>query len=238
MKLTDFSTLTFDCYGTLIDWESGILAVLRPWADGHGVDAGDEALLEAFGRHESDLEAGQPFLLYPVLLRRVMVAIGEDYGLTVTDAEAEALALSVKDWPPFPDSAEALGYLAKHYRLAVLSNIDNASFAASAAKLGVTFDAVYTAEDIGAYKPNRRNFLYMIEKLASLGVAKPEILHTAQSLYHDIVPAKALGLATNWIDRRHDKPGAGATRPAAAEPDFRHLSLADFAAHHRASLAS
>ena len=235
MKITDFSTLTFDCYGTLIDWETGLLAVLRPWADRHRLAVSDDDLLAAMGRHESRLQRARAGAIYPDLLADLMRALGDDFRVRVSDAEATALGASIKDWPAFPDSPEALRYLAGHYRLVVLSNVDNASFVHSNAKLGVTFDAVYTAEDIGSYKPDPRNFHSMLDKLGEQGIAKGDILHTAQSLFHDIEPAKAIGLVTNWINRRHDKPGPGATPPATATPDFEFPSLAAFAAAHRAA---
>ncbi len=238
MKLTDFTTLTFDCYGTLIDWETGILAALRPWAERTRLAADDQALLAWFGRNENRLQRENPETFYPELLRAGAVAIGADFGATMLDDEADAFAASVEQWPAFPDSAEALAYLGRHYKLVILSNVDNASFAHSNAKLGVEFDAIFTAENIGSYKPDLKNFHAMLDGLAAEGVAKGEILHTAQSLYHDVAPANQLGLATNWINRRHSKPGAGATPPAEAKPDFEHNSLAAFVAAHKAVVAA
>ncbi len=236
MTLTDFSTLTFDCYGTLIDWETGILAGLRPWTERAGAGVEEAGVLAAFGRHEDRLEREQPAMPYADLLRAVAVAIGDEFGTPMRDGEADAFAASVADWPAFADSAEALGYLEKHYRLVVLSNVDTASFAHSNQKLGVAFDAVFTAGDIGSYKPDPANFHYMLDRLSGMGIAKGDILHTAQSFFHDIVPANRLGLATNWINRRHGKPGAGATPPAEAQPDFQFNSLAGFVEAHRAAL--
>ncbi len=234
MTLTDFDTLTFDCYGTLIDWEAGILAVLEPWAARRGLEVDGPALLEGFGRHETVVQRENPGLIYPEVLRAVMRALAADFGIAASEAEADALGRSVADWPAFPDSREALAYLKKHYRLVVLSNVDRASFAHSAARLGVAFDAVYTAEDVGSYKPDPANFRFLLDRLAEIGVRPEDILHTAQSLYHDHAPAAALGLATCWINRRQGKDGAGATPPAEAEPDMEFPSLAAFAAHHAA----
>ena len=233
MKLTDFTTLSFDCYGTLIDWESGILGVLRPWAGGHGLEADDDTLLESFGRHETRIQQANPAMLYPDVLRATMRAIGEEFGQAAWAREADALGGSVAAWPAFPDSADALRYLKQHYRLAVLSNVDNASFAHSNAKLGVEFDAIVTAEDVGGYKPDAGNFRALLARLAGLGVRPRNVLHTAQSLYHDIAPARDIGLATCWINRRHDKLGTGATPPTAAWPDIEYPSLADLARAHR-----
>ena len=236
MRLGDFRTLTFDCYGTLIDWETGIVDALRPWLARHRAEIGRETLLAAFARHESAQQAATPAMRYPELLAQVLRRMGEELGLPVSDAEAEAFGASVGDWPAFPDSAAALAHLAGHYRLVVLSNVDRASFARSAARLGDPFDAVYTAEEIGSYKPDPRNFAFMLDRLAAAGCARGEILHTAQSLFHDIRPAKAAGLASCWIDRGGGRAG-GAT-PVVDEPvtpDFRFPSLAAMVEAHRAA---
>ena len=235
MRLGDFRILTFDCYGTLIDWETGIVDALRPWLARHGAAIGRETLLAAFARHESAQQAATPAMRYPELLACVLRRMGEELGLPVSDAEAEAFGASVGDWPAFPDSAAALAHLAGHYRLVVLSNVDRASFARSAARLGDPFDAVFTAEEIGSYKPDPRNFAFMLDRLAAAGWARGDILHTAQSLFHDIRPAKAAGLATCWIDRSGGRAG-GAT-PVVDEPvapDFRFSSLAAMVEAHRA----
>ncbi len=237
MNLTDFTTLSFDCYGTLIDWETGIAAALRPWARRAGVAADDEALLAAFGRVENRLQRENPTAPYPELLRDGALAIAADLGAPMLHAEAEAFSASIKDWPAFGDSPAALAYLKRHYKLVILSNVDNASFAHSNERLGVVFDAIFTAGDIGSYKPDLRNFRYMLDRLAAMGIAKGSILHTAQSLYHDIAPARQMGLATNWINRRGLKPGGGATPAAEATPDIEHASLAEFVERHRAVTA-
>ncbi len=235
MNLADFTTLTFDCYGTLIDWETGIAAALRPWAERAGVDGDDEALLAAFARVENRLQRDNPTAPYPELLRNGALAIAADLGAPMGGGEAEAFAASIKDWPAFPDSADGLAYLKRHYKLVILSNVDTASFAHSNAKLGVEFDAIFTAEDIGSYKPDLANFRYMLACLEAMGTAKSQILHTAQSPYHDIAPAREIGLATNWINRRALKPGGGATPAAAATPDFEHPSIAAFVEAHKAA---
>ena len=151
-------------------------------------------------------------MLYPDILADAFRALGRHFGRAVSDAEARAFGQSVKDWPAFPDSAAALAYLKRHYKLAILSNIDRASFAHSNRRLGVEFDLVVTAEDVGSYKPTPRNFEVLLERMAALGVPKERLLHTAESLYHDHVPAKRFGLATAWIYRRAAKGNFGATR--------------------------
>jgi len=238
MKLTDFEALTFDCYGTLIDWETGILEHLRPWARRYGVEATEEELLEAFGQHEIRLEAETPGRLYPDILRQAYAEIARQWGTPVAAAEADAFARSVGSWPAFPDTPPALNYLKRHYKLVIVSNVDRASFAESNKKLGVAFDAIVTAEDVGSYKPDPRNFHYALDVLDKMGVARDKVLHTAQSRYHDIVPAKSLGLAVMWINRRREKPGEGAVRPPErdVEPDFVAAGMADFVAQHEALL--
>ena len=236
MKLTDFKVLTFDCYGTLIDWEAGIFDALRPLCAKLPSPRARDAVLEEFARHESAQEAETPDMIYSALLSAVHRRLARAWGIATTDAEHAAFGQSVGDWPAFPDSAEALAYLKRHYKLVILSNVDRASFARSNAKLGVRFDAIYTAQDIGSYKPDPRNFAYLIEHLAALGHPRSDILHTAQSLFHDHAPANAAGLATAWIDRRHDRAGFGATMapPGAPRLDFRFTSLGAMADAHRA----
>jgi len=239
-KLTDFKVLTFDCYGTLIDWETGICTALSMWRGRTGLQIGDQELIEAFGRHEWAQEQETPGMLYPEILARVLKRMAAARGLQASDVEAAAFGHSVRHWPAFTDSAAALQYLKQHFRLVILSNVDCESFSHSNDLLGVEFDYIFTAQDIGSYKPDSRNFRFMLDKLAAAGIESGQILHTAESLYHDHVPAKKLGLASNWIYRRHAKNGFGATRPPTEEvmPDFRFNSLAEFADAHRAALQS
>ena len=211
-----FTYLTFDCYGTLIDWERGILAALRPVLDQHRITLSDDAALELYGELESAAEAG-PYLPYRDLLATVMDGVGERLGFVPSADERAALAASVGDWPPFPDTVEALQSLARRFRLVILSNIDDDLFALSARHLGVAFAAVVTAQQVGSYKPSPRNFHTLLDRL---GGNPGQVLHVAQSLFHDIAPANALGLTTVWVNRRHDRPGSGATPPAVARPDL------------------
>jgi 2-haloacid dehalogenase len=214
-----FEALTFDCYGTLIDWEAGILAGLRAALEPHAVSATDDELLESYANAEATLEAG-PYLRYREILGRGARAIASSLGTSLEDDEAAAFGGSVTDWPAFPDSAEALARLKARFRLGVLTNCDDDLFAASNRRLGVEFDWVVTAEQVGSYKPDERNFAALLERLAADGVEPGRILHVAQSLYHDHAPARRLGLSSVWIDRRHDRPGSGATPPADATPDL------------------
>jgi 2-haloalkanoic acid dehalogenase type II len=231
VSLNDFDALSFDCYGTLINWEAGLSAVLRPWAEAHGLGLSDEQLLTGYATHETRAEADHPKDLYPRILARALRALGADLGVPVGDDEAEALGRSVPDWPAFPDSPDALQRLARRYQLIILSNVDRASFAGSNQRLGVTFTSILTAQDIGSYKPSPRNFEALRQESDRLGIAEGRLLHVAQSLFHDHVPAKAVGLPTVWINRRHDNPGWGATPtpPPGVTPDWTFPSMAAFA---------
>ena len=218
--------LTFDCYGTLIDWEAGISTGLRAILEPRGVKPTDDELLEAFAREEAAVEAG-PYVRYREVLARAARGVAAGSGVTPTDAELAAFGGSVGDWPAFDDSADALRRLAGRFRLGVITNCDDDLFAASNRRLGVTFDWIITAQQVGSYKPSHRNFDVAF---AVIDVPRQRILHVAQSLFHDHVPAQARGLATAWIDRRHDKPGSGAT-PAAAPvtPDITAPDMRSFA---------
>ena len=231
MKLTDFDALSFDCYGTLIDWESGLAAVLGPWARSRGLDLSDEALLTAYSGHESRAEAAHPGEAYPAILARNLRDLGRELGAEVSDEDAGRLARSVPDWPAFPDSPAALADLAGRYRLIIVSNVDRDSFTASSRRLGVTFTSVITAQDVGSYKPSPRNFDALLVETDRLGVPRGRLLHVAQSLFHDHVPARQAGLPTAWINRRHDRPGWGATPepPADVRPDWEFPSMRAFA---------
>ncbi|HJM61715.1 MAG TPA: haloacid dehalogenase type II [Alphaproteobacteria bacterium] len=226
--------LSFDCYGTLIDWETGILVALAPWQVCFDVES--EALLAAFARHESAVEAERPDHLYPQVLEEVMRRLGKEFDAEVSEDEARAFGVSVGNWPAFPDTAAALASLKQHFQLTILSNVDRASFARSNLHLGVEFDLVCTAEDIGSYKPAQENFAYLLARLKERGIGPGELLHVAQSLYHDHAPALAMGLETAWIDRRAGKSGGGAT--LAANLDLRisnrFESMAELAAAYSA----
>jgi 2-haloalkanoic acid dehalogenase type II len=229
--LDRFEGLSFDCYGTLIDWEAGIVAGLRHWLDGRRPDLDDEVLLAAYAGLETGVQAADPGAPYPVVLGRVLVRLGERLDVPVLPEEALTFGASVGDWPAFADSPEALARLKRRYRLIILSNIDRASFALSNARLGVEFDAIVTAQDVGSYKPDPRNFEALLRTAAELGVGEGRLLHVAQSLFHDHVPAKAIGLPTVWIDRRSGREGGGATPapPVDVRPDRTFPTLAAFA---------
>ena len=237
-KLSDFKALTFDCYGTLIDWESGMIEALRPLTSQSSRTLTRDDILEAHARHESSQQSQTPTKLYRELLATVYRRLAEEWGVQARWSDCVAYGRSIRNWPAFADTAAALQYLKRHYKLAILSNVDNESFSFSNEKLGVDFDAVYTAEDCGSYKPSVRNFDYMLAKLKTLGVEKSQILHTAESLFHDHGPANTLGLASCWIHRRHGQEGSGATMALAQAPDynFRFDSLADLVKAHQEGL--
>lgn len=225
LDLTRYTTLTFDCYGTLIDWERGILDALRPVLTRHGYELSDDEVLELFGDLESAAERGV-YRPYREILGVVLEGIGARLGFDVAAEERAVFGASVGDWPAFADSAAGLAALGRHYRLVILSNVDDDLFAGSARRLQADFFAVITAQQVGSYKPDRRNFHVALERLAGLGVPEEQVLHVAQSLFHDIEPANAVGLPTVWVNRRHNRPGHGATPPAAATPDLEVPDLA------------
>ncbi len=226
LDLNAFDALTFDCYGTLIDWETGILAGLRTALNRHCVTASDDELLERFAVAEARLEAG-PYRRYRDILGASLADVGATLGVRPSDAEQATFGGSVADWPAFPDSEAALKALGERFRLGVLTNCDDDLFAASNRRLGVTFDWVITAEQARSYKPRIANFELAFERI---GLPRERILHVAQSLFHDHAPAKALGLTTVWIDRRRGRAGGGATPPASATPDEIFVDMTSFAA--------
>jgi 2-haloalkanoic acid dehalogenase type II len=234
-RLTDFKALTFDCYGTLIDWESGIWDALQPLLMHNACASVSRDLgLQAFATLETWHERETPDLLYPALLTRVHRTIAGHFELKTNHDLDDAFGNSVPMWPAFTDSADALRILKQHFKLVILSNVNRDGFAASNRKLGVEFDAIYTAQDVGSYKPNAANFDYLTQQLhKDLGIENNEVLHTAQSLHHDHVPARTHGLANAWVDRQRLSQGGhwGATAIVDERPsvDFLFLSMMEMA---------
>ncbi len=238
MRLRDFKVLSFDCYGTLVDWESGLMAAYAPLlarASAAGLAVTRDQLLESHARHEAAQQSETPAMAYPRVLAAVHGRVAKEWSLATTAAEDSVFGDSVGDWPAFADSASALQYLQQHFHLAILSNVDRASFMKSQARLGVVFDSVNTAQDIGSYKPDPDNFAFLLARLDERGFDKAQILHVAESLYHDHRPANNIGLASAWIYRRHAQQGFGATLAPSTMPrfDFRFNSLAELAEAHR-----
>jgi len=237
MNLSDFKVLTFDCYGTLIDWESGIWDAFQPLLHVNGVsDITRADALKAFATIETDQEVVTPAMVYDDLLATVHSRFAAEYDLKTTAEMDRTFGDSVPYWPAFPDTADALRILKRYYKLVILSNVNRDGFAASNRRIGVTFDAIYTAQDVGTYKPNDANFDYLLKHLdQDHGIRKNEILHTAQSLHHDQVPANRAGLNRCWIDRQRLSDGGdwGATAKIGEDlpdPDFLFFTMAEMAA--------
>lgn len=216
MNFNQFEILTFDCYGTLIDWESGILSALKKLVEVGEKKISDDQLLELFAELEAKAEGGE-YRPYRKVLREVVEKIGEKLNLSPNEAELNSLGNSVKNWQPFPDTVEALTALKQKYKLGIISNIDEDLFAETAKHLQVEWDYVITAEKAKSYKPSLNNFEVALQEIK---LPKEKILHVAQSIYHDITPAKSLCLSTVWVNRRKGKEGFGATPPARSTPEL------------------
>ncbi|NKB88706.1 MAG: HAD-IA family hydrolase [Acidobacteria bacterium] len=219
-----YEILTFDCYGTLVDWETGLgdalEALFQPIAG--PVDRSD--LLARFARHESGAEEGE-YRSYRDVLATVVDGIAGEFDARVDSAQRGMLADSLPDWPVFPDTVAALQRLAGRYRLGILSNIDDDLFAGTSKHLGVEFEPVVTAQQVGSYKPALRNFETLLERV---NAPEGRLLHVAQSLFHDLAPVMQLGISCLWVDRRGGEQG-GATPASAVTPENRVRSLAEVA---------
>jgi 2-haloacid dehalogenase len=218
-----FRVLTFDCYGTLIDWESGIFSALRPILAAHGKVITDSALLEMYSALEAEAEQGE-FQPYREVLQSVVRGFGQRLGFTPTAAEMRSLPESLANWRPFADTVPALLELKKRYQLAVISNVDDDLFAATAPQLKVSFNQVITAGQARCYKPCLEIFRLALTRI---GIPSHQVLHVGQSIYHDVIPAKSLGISTVWVNRPSPRPGAGAAKAASASPDLEVAALSD-----------
>lgn len=219
-ELRDYQVLSFDCYGTLIDWEAGLAQVLNAWAADVGLDTEGERLLTTYASHEAAVMGERPGDLYPQLLAEALRRVGTELGKPVSDQWADRIAESVPQWPAFSDSAEALRKLGRRYDLIILSNVHRAGFQGSNRHLQGEYAQIITAEDVGAYKPAQPHFDALDEWLQHHQVAREDLLHVAQSLFHDHVPAHQNGVDSVWINRRHDQPGWGATPEPAQEWNY------------------
>lgn len=231
-KIQNFKAISFDCYGTLIDWETGILAVLRPWIKSQGKNIDDDKILEAYGHFESEEQAEVQSAPYPEILEGVHIALAREFKIKSSKQWREEFMACVGKWNAFDDTIAALKSLQKNYKLIILSNVDNASFAETNKRLNITFDAVYTAEDICTYKPQKNNFRYLLKHAKDdLGLDKKDILHTAQSLFHDHATAQAMGMKTCWIDRRGEgtSDATGGATPALGKPIKPHWTFPNMA---------
>lgn len=225
MEFESIQLITFDCYGTLIDWETGMLAALRPLFARDGGRVADLKLLELYGDIEAELEAG-PYLPYREVLAQTAQEMGQRLGAKISQEDGQRFAESLTGWEPFPDTVAGMQALARRFGLGIISNIDDDLFAVTRKKLGVEFSVIVTAQQVKSYKPSLRNFE---EALRRSGLKKNEILHAGQSLYHDIVPANSLGIRNVWVNRPSIRPGSGAARPAVAQPTAEVSSLAELA---------
>src|SRR5580698_665569 len=225
IDLSQFSVLSFDCYGTMIDWEAGIFSALRPILSTHNKRVNDVTLLKLYSELELEAEQ-QKYSSYREVLQSVVRGLGQRLGFGPSAAEIRSLPESLPAWQPFPDTVPALRALKNRYQLAVISNIDDDLFALTAPQLGVTFDHVITAQQALCYKPCKRIFQIARGRLA---VSPENWLHVGQSIYHDVIPAQALGIAAVWVNRPSPRAGAGATKAAAGKPDLEVSSLKDLA---------
>jgi 2-haloacid dehalogenase len=230
LRLSDFDAVTFDVYGTLIDWEPAIVASLAQWAARHGVSAAGADLLTAFDHARADIQKERPAHLYPEVLRRCFARISRQFEVAIDGEAQTAFAASPHHWPAYPDSHAGLKRLQAHAKIGALSNIDDASLASSCRKLDITFDVVVSAERVGAYKPDRAHFHTAIADLAALGIAPARILHVGQSLRADITPANDLGLTCAWINRPDRCLGLSGDGAAQARPDLTVASLHELVA--------
>ena len=222
--------LSFDCLGTLIDWETGILQSLQPWCAWRGVDVPGSELLELFGEYETGFEEEHPTMIYPEVLGEMLRHIARSLGLDATEEECIEFGASIGMWPAFADTAIALRQLKQRYKLIILSNIDNASFDRCNRRLGVEFDLIVTAEKVGSYKPRMGHYDALFAGIEEMGIERSELMHVAQSLYHDIGPAQRLGIQSAFIDRQHAEPGFGAAPATDVKADVTYKSMKDFAA--------
>jgi 2-haloacid dehalogenase len=239
IDFSKYKVLTFDCYGTLIDWEKGIETLVAPWLSELGGVVPSGLLVTSFAIMQAKHQQVRPVLLYPEVLRRAWTDIEGTFGWDENAEHAGAFANSAGEWPPFPDTIESLRYLARFYKLAILSNVDNASLARTLRLLEVPFELTVTAEDVCSYKPGLAHFERAIQEFAKQGIKQSEILHVAQSKHHDVAPGRQLGLTTVWVNRRYNRKGSGATLGGAtlateAEPNLSVTSLAELAALHKA----
>lgn len=216
INFDQFEALSFDCYGTLIDWESGITPILRQLVNAHQIEMSNQELLELFAELEPEAQSGD-YKPYRQILREVVQNLGNRLGFTPTEAELNSLADSIQNWQPFPDTVEALKALKQKYKLVIISNIDDDLFAQTNQHLQIEFDHIITAQQAKSYKPSPHNFEFAFQKT---GISPNKLLHVAQSIFHDIATAKSLGLTTIWVNRRQGQEGSGATKPSTAQPDL------------------
>ena len=222
LNFDQYEALSFDCYGTLIDWETGITNAVRSALEAHGLDLTNAQILALYSEIEPQAQRGE-YTEYRVVLQNVMQGIADRLGFTPVETDLNCLSDTLGDWPVFPDTVDALKAMKSRYKLAILSNIDDDLFAQTAPKLCVEFDQIITAQQAGTYKPSIHNFILAIDRI---GVGPDRLLHVAESMFHDIVPAKSIGLSAVWVNRHSGDDTAGATRPVQGKPDLEVPDLA------------
>jgi 2-haloacid dehalogenase len=225
LDFNGFHIITFDCYGTLINWEAGILGCIHRILAAHGKDTDDATILRLYGDFEARAEQGE-YRRYREVLQSVVRQFGEQFGFSPTESETQSLPESLPHWKPWADTVSTLRELQKHFRLAIISNVDDDLFVGTRAQLGVTFDQIVTAQQAGAYKPSLKIFELALTRI---GVPAHRILHVGQSIYHDVLPARSLGLATVWVNRPSPRAGVGAVKAADGRPDLQVSSLVELA---------
>ncbi len=226
LDFSRFELLTFDCYGTLVNWEDGILRCLHRILAAHGKDIDDATILQLYADFEARAEQGE-YRRYREVLQSVVRQFGEQLGFAPTDQEVRSLPESLPNWKPWPDTVAALRQLQSRFRLAIVSNVDDDLFAATKPQLGVEFDQIITAQQAGAYKPSLKIFELALSRF---GVPAHRVLHVGQSVYHDVLPAQSLGLATVWVNRPSARSGVGAVKAVKGNPDLQVSSLEELAA--------
>jgi 2-haloacid dehalogenase len=225
LDFSRFRIITFDCYGTLIDWETGILGAIRPILAAHNVRLGDAEILRIYGDVEAEEEAAE-YQQYKQILKAVVRGFATRLGFTASEDEQRSLPHSLASWNAFPDTVTALRQLKRKFKLGILSNIDDDLFSATALKLEINFDHVVTASQARAYKPSFEIFRLAHDRI---GLPSQQWLHAAQSIYHDVVPAQSLGVATVWVNRASPRPNSGAAKPALAKADIEVSTLQELA---------
>ncbi len=216
LDFSRYKILTFDCYGTLIDWESGIFSALRPILAAHGKLIPDAQLLEMYGELEAKAEQGE-FRPYREVLQLVVSGFGKQLGFEPTEQEKRSLPDSLANWLPFADTVQALQRLKSKFKLAIISNVDDDLFAATVSRLKVNFDHVITAQQARCYKPGVDIFKLALK---TIDIPPEQVLHCAQSVYHDVIPGRSFGMSTVWVNRPSPRVGVGAVKPASGQPDL------------------
>ncbi len=210
--------ISFDCYGTLVDWESGIVETVKSVFEKYGKVVESSEILKLYSQIEPELE--KTYKPYKEVLKLVMKKLGEHFGIKLSEVDENALVDSIGNWPVFPDTTETLKKIKELHKIAVISNVDDDIFKLTQEKIGVKFDYIITAQRVGAYKPSMKVFKYAYREFK---VSKNEWIHVAQSIFHDIIPAKKFGVKTILVKRR----GFGATPEAYEDADYIAENLKD-----------